>query len=289
VRFDFKSNENRTLALDLATLPVLPEHWWKTRDFANGGGFEPPLGSGPYKSARSTRAQHHLQRDPDWWGKDLPVSRGLYNFDRLTVNFYGDTDIARQLLKAGAFDYNREFSATGFSIGYDSPALTTGACNARICQGQTGRGPGLRVQPAKPDVPGSPRASGVEPAVGFEWTNRQMMRNMYMRQQSYFPRVKWPPPPCPTPASWKSSNRCAADPRRVFTQVFRRRKPMAAATSATSSCKPWHCSKRPAGNPRQPTGQRRRRAAEFTFLDGQGGFDRLLLPYKRTLAQIGIT
>ena len=50
----------------------------------------------------------------------------MYNFDRLTVNFYSDTDIARQLLKAGVFDYNREFSATGFSIGYDSPALTDG-------------------------------------------------------------------------------------------------------------------------------------------------------------------
>ena len=47
VRFNFKNAESRTLPLDLATLPVLPEHWWKTRDFANGGGFEAPLGSGP--------------------------------------------------------------------------------------------------------------------------------------------------------------------------------------------------------------------------------------------------
>ena len=49
VRFDFKNNENRTLPLDVATLPVFPEHWWKTRDFASGGGYEAPLGSGPYR------------------------------------------------------------------------------------------------------------------------------------------------------------------------------------------------------------------------------------------------
>ncbi len=127
IRFNFKSNQNRTLALDLASLHVLPEHWWKTRDFANGGGFEPPLGSGPYTVSNVDPGRSiSFQRNPDWWAKDLPVSKGLYNFDRLTVNFYSDTDIARQLLKAGAFDYNREFSATGFSIGYDSPALTDG-------------------------------------------------------------------------------------------------------------------------------------------------------------------
>jgi microcin C transport system substrate-binding protein len=59
VRFDFASNENRTLPLDLATLPVFPEHWWKSRDFANGGGYEAPLGSGPYKVSKINAGQHH--------------------------------------------------------------------------------------------------------------------------------------------------------------------------------------------------------------------------------------
>jgi microcin C transport system substrate-binding protein len=71
----------------------------------------------------------------------------------------------------------------------------------------------------------------------FEWTNRQMMRNLYMRQQSFFPRVKWPPPPCPTPRTEILEPLRGRSPTSVH-QVFRRRKPMAAATSATSSCKP---------------------------------------------------
>lgn len=124
IRFDFKNNLNRMLALDIASLHILPEHWWKTRDFANGGGFEPPLGNGPYRVAKVDAGRSvTFERVKDWWGKDLPVSRGLYNFDSLTVNYYGDTEIARQLLQAGMFDYNREFSSSGFVVGYSGPAI----------------------------------------------------------------------------------------------------------------------------------------------------------------------
>jgi microcin C transport system substrate-binding protein len=127
IRFDFKTNENRTLPLDIATLPVFPEHWWKTRDFAGGGGYEPPLGSGPYKVSKVDSGRSiTFERNPDWWGKDLPVSRGLYNFDHFSIEYFGDTDVARQVLRGGAYDYNREFSATGYSIGYESPALSDG-------------------------------------------------------------------------------------------------------------------------------------------------------------------
>ncbi len=63
IRFDFKNKLNRMLALDIASLHILPEHWWKTRDFANGGGFEPPLGNWaiPGRQGRR-RAQRHLRK-----------------------------------------------------------------------------------------------------------------------------------------------------------------------------------------------------------------------------------
>jgi microcin C transport system substrate-binding protein len=103
----------------------------------------------PYKSARSTRAQHHLQPRPDWWGKDLPVSRGLYNFDHLSLEYFGDTEVARQVLQGGAYDYNREFSATGYSIGYNGPALDDGPAT-RTWPKRCRNRPRACVQPAKP-------------------------------------------------------------------------------------------------------------------------------------------
>ncbi|MEB0208967.1 ABC transporter substrate-binding protein, partial [Pseudomonas sp. CCC3.1] len=81
--------------------------WWKTRDFANGGGYEAPLGSGPYKVSKIDSGNTiTFTRDPDWWGKDLPVSRGLYNFDHLSLEYFGDTEVARQVLRGGAYDFN---------------------------------------------------------------------------------------------------------------------------------------------------------------------------------------
>lgn len=127
VRFMFKNVENRTLPLDIASLPVLPEHWWRTRDFASGGGFEAPLGSGPYRiSAVDNGRSVTFERVKDWWARDLPVSRGLYNFDSLRLEFFADTDVSRQLLRAQGYDFNREFSATNYMIGYTGQALADG-------------------------------------------------------------------------------------------------------------------------------------------------------------------
>jgi hypothetical protein len=128
-----------------------------------------PLGSGPYKVSKVDSGRSiTFERNPDWWGKDLPVSRGLYNFDHLSIEYFGDTDVARQVLRGGAYDYNREFSATGYSIGYNSPALSDGRLQKRASGHRRCRNrPRVCVQPAKPDVPGSPRAPGPGDAVGF--------------------------------------------------------------------------------------------------------------------------
>jgi microcin C transport system substrate-binding protein len=89
-------------------------------------------GQRPYKVSKVDSGRSiTFERNPDWWGKDLPVSRGLYNFDHFSIEYFGDTDVARQVLRGGAYDYNREFSATGYSIGYDGPALSDGRLQKR--------------------------------------------------------------------------------------------------------------------------------------------------------------
>ncbi|MCF4993663.1 ABC transporter substrate-binding protein, partial [Pseudomonas gessardii] len=188
VRFDFSSNENRTLPLDVATLPVFPEHWWKSRDFANGGGYEAPLGSGPYKVSKiNAGSTITFQRDPDWWGKDLPVSRGLYNFDHLSLEYFGDTEVARQVLRGGAYDFNREFSATGYSIGYNGPALDDGRLQrAHLVKQAPQPAQGYVFNMQKPMFQDRRVRQALAMLWDFEWANRQMMRNLYIRQQSYF-------------------------------------------------------------------------------------------------------
>ncbi len=292
VRFTFKNNLNRTLALDLASLHVLPEHWWKTRDFAAGGGFEAPLGSGPYRVSKIDAGRSiSFARVKDWWAKDLPVSRGLYNFDSLTVNFYSDTEVARQLLQASTFDYNREFSSSGYVVGYDGPLLSDGRLQRSIlAQTRPVAAQGFAFNLQNPIFKDRRVRQAISLLWDFEWTNKQLMRSFYTRQHSYFPKSEMAARQLPDAQELAILEPLRGQvPDEVFTQVFhnpstdgsgyiRDKQLQALKLLAQAGWHPEH--NRLVNAQGQPLA--------FTFLDGQGGFDRMMLPFKRTLKQIGI-
>jgi microcin C transport system substrate-binding protein len=292
IRFDFKSNESRTLPLDLASLPVFPEHWWKDRDFANGGGFEAPVGSGPYRIGQVDPGRSiNFERNADWWAKDLPVNRGIYNFDHFKVEYFGDTDVARQVLRGGGYDYNREYSATGYSIGYDSDALTEGRLQrAHLAKGSVQSSQGFVFNLDRPKFQDRRVRQALAMLWDFEWTNKQMMRNVYVRQNSYFSNSDLAATELPTASELKILDPLRGQvPPEVFTTVFHTPK-----TDGTGFIRDKQLQAlallEEAGW--MPKGDKLVNAAgeplSFTFLNGQSGFEKILLPYKRNLAQIGI-
>ncbi|WP_431978601.1 extracellular solute-binding protein [Pseudomonas fungipugnans] len=292
VRFVFKNNESRTLPLDLATLPVLPEHWWRGRNFADGGGFEAPLGSGPYRvSAVDAGRSVNFERVKNWWGENLPITRGLYNFDALRVEFFSDTDVSRQVLKAGGFDYNREFSATSFTIGYAGAALDQGRLiREHLAPGAAQGAQGFVFNLQKPLFQDRRVRQAIALLWDFEWSNRQMMRSMYLRQRSFFSHSELSATELPDAEELKILEPWRGRiPDQVFTEVFqaprtdgsgiiRGQQLQALKLLEEAGWKPWGDQLvNAAGEP-----------LHFTFLNGQKGFERLLLPFKRNLAQIGI-
>ncbi|WP_434705816.1 ABC transporter substrate-binding protein [Pseudomonas sp. Z1-12] len=292
VRFNFKNNESRTLPLDVATLPVFPEHWWKTRDFANGGGYEAPLGSGPYRVSKVDSGRSiTFERNADWWGKDLPVSRGLYNFDHFSIEYFGDTDVARQVLRGGAYDYNREFSATGYSIGYDGPALQDGRLQkAHLAKEAPQTAQGFVFNLQKPQFQDRRVRQALAMLWDFEWSNRQMMRNLYVRQQSFFSNTDLAARKLPDAGELAILEPLRGQiPDEVFTQVFQAPKTDGSGVIRDKQLQALALLEQAGW---KPDGDRLVNAEgeplSFTFLNSQNGIDRLLLPYKRTLAQIGI-
>ncbi len=187
VLFKFKHSNNRELPLILGQLPVLPKHWWASRDF-NKGNLEIPLGSGPYKvtevkAGRSVR----YERVKDYWGKDLPVNRGFYNFDVMTTDYYRDNTVALEALKAGQFDYWLEMTAKNWANAYNIPAVTEGRLiKEQIPNGNPDRHAGLRIQPAPPGVPGRARAPGPDPAAGLRMDQQATVQRRLHRTRSYF-------------------------------------------------------------------------------------------------------
>lgn len=292
IRFDFKSSESRTLPLDLASLPVFPEHWWKDRDFANGGGFEIPVGSGPYRIGKVDPGRSiTFERNPDWWGKDLPVNRGTYNFDHFSVEYFGDTDVARQVLRGGGYDYNREYSATGYSIGYDSPALTEGRLRrAHLAKGAVQSSQGFIFNLDRPKFQDRRVRQALAMLWDFEWTNKQMMRNVYVRQNSYFSNSDLAATALPTPSELKILEPLRGQvPPEVFTTVFQTPKTDGSGFIRDKQLQALALLEEAGW---MPQGDKLVNAQgeplSFTFLNGQSGFEKILLPYKRNLAQIGI-
>lgn len=292
VRFDFKSNESRTLPLDLASLPVFPEHYWKDKDFTNGGGFEVPVGSGPYRIGKVDPGRSiTFERDPNWWAKDLPVNRGMYNFDHFSVEYFGDTDVARQVLRGGGYDYNREYSATGYSIGYDSPALTEGRLQrAHLAKGAVQSSQGFVFNLDRPKFQDRRVRQALAMLWDFEWTNKQMMRNVYVRQNSYFSNSDLAATQLPTESELKVLEPLRGQvPPEVFTTVFQTPKTDGTGFIRDKQLQALALLEEAGWMPKEDklvnaAGE----PLSFTFLNGQSGFEKILLPYKRNLAQIGV-
>ena len=118
---------NPNLPFYIGKLPVLPEHYWAERD-PSVTTVTPPLGSGPYRVADFQIGRYvAYERVEDYWGADLPVNRGRFNFDRIRYDYFRDADVSREALTAGVVDVRPETEAKAWSTSYDRvPSVRSG-------------------------------------------------------------------------------------------------------------------------------------------------------------------
>ena len=108
LRITFNSTD-RELALIAGLRPILKKAQWEGRDFTASSIHDVPIGSAPYLVAGYEQGRHvTLRRDPDYWGRDLPVRRGTNNLDEIRIEFYGDESVMFEAFKAGAVTVYRE-------------------------------------------------------------------------------------------------------------------------------------------------------------------------------------
>lgn len=126
VRISF-AVENRELALIAGLRPILKKAQWEDRDFANARIDDIPIGSAPYVvESFETGRNVVLRRNPDYWGRDLPLRRGVANFDEIRIEIYGSDTVMKEAFKGGALSYVREFNADRWAGQYDFPAVQRG-------------------------------------------------------------------------------------------------------------------------------------------------------------------
>ena len=187
VKFTFSPGENRELPLIVGQMPVLSQKYWRDRDFT-ATTLEVPVGSGPYRVERFEPGRFIVyQRDENYWGKDLPVNRGLNNIGRLRYDYYRDVTVALEAFKAGAYDLRLENSAKQWATGYDFPALAKGLVKKETFVNQMPSGmQGFAFNLRRPLFQDARVRQALGYAFDFEWSNRNLFYNQYIRTRSYF-------------------------------------------------------------------------------------------------------
>jgi peptide/nickel transport system substrate-binding protein len=123
IRFDLSGSGDRELPLTLALMPVLPRHKVDPATFEETT-LVPPVGSGPYVITEVAPGERLVMtRDQSYWATDLPIRRGLFNFDEMVVEYFRDANSMFEAFRAGILDFRVETSPQRWATGYDFPAI----------------------------------------------------------------------------------------------------------------------------------------------------------------------
>ena len=187
VRFAFGEAGDRELPLILALLPVLPRHATDAERFD-----EPSLaiapGSGPYIVAE-VRAGHAvvLKRNSGYWGRDLPVNRGHFNFDELRFEFYRDSTSWLEAFKRGLYDFRIEDDPGRWVSAYDFPAARNRALIREEIATATPKPMLAFVFNTRRELFQDLRVrEALNELFDFEWMNAKLFHSLYARTVSFF-------------------------------------------------------------------------------------------------------
>ncbi len=187
IRFDLAGSDDRELPLNIAMMPILPAHAVNLEKFDDST-LEIPLGSGPYvlKDIKPGEILR-LERNKDYWAKELPIHRGMFNFDEIRIEYFRDVASFYEALRAGIIDYRDETNPTRWLTGYDFPAIEQG----RIIKQSLPLGGAKGMQGfafnTRRDIFKDVRVrEALNYMFDFEWINKNLYGGLYRRTKSFF-------------------------------------------------------------------------------------------------------
>ena len=186
VKFVFASDDNKEILLTVGQFPIFAKSSIDV-DFEKIT-LTPLMGSGPYKLGRvdAGRSVSYV-RDPNYWGRDLMVNRGRYNFDMIKFVYYQSDEIAFEGFKSGQYRFRPENKASNWTTGYNFPAVKAGLINKESISSQN---PvpmqALVMNMRRPIFQDIRVRQALTAAYDFEWMNKTLFHGQYERLQSFF-------------------------------------------------------------------------------------------------------
>ncbi|KJS14012.1 MAG: bicyclomycin resistance protein [Hoeflea sp. BRH_c9] len=187
VRFTFNDQSNREFPLILSLSPVLPKHATDAETFDQST-LEPGIGSGPYEISEIKAGERiTFARREDYWARDLPVKRGVDNYDEIVVDYFLSETAQFEAFKKGVFDVYPDGSATNWSRGYDFPAVAAGEVIRKEYDRKTPSGMyGFVFNTRRPIFEDVRVRRALTMLFDFEWANRSLYDNAYTRTHSFW-------------------------------------------------------------------------------------------------------
>ncbi len=188
VQFNFSGETNRELPLIIGyQLPIFSKKYWSNKQFDKTT-LDPPVGSGPYLiSDLQPGRSITLKRDPNYWGKNLNVNRGRYNFDEIHTDYYRDVTVALEAFKSGAYDFRIENSSKNWATAYNFNATKNGQVIVEeIPYSRPSGMQGFAFNIRKPIFKNRNVRKALTYAFDFEWSNKNLFYNAYTRTKSFF-------------------------------------------------------------------------------------------------------
>ncbi|MBP5698419.1 MAG: ABC transporter substrate-binding protein, partial [Alphaproteobacteria bacterium] len=193
VRFYFKpETKNRELPLILTSLKI-----FSAKDFANKEYDKPtlipPLGSGPY-IVKNFEAGRYVtfKRNPDYWAKDLPTRKGMFNFDEIKYDYYQDTTVTLQALFSGNIDIRTEYIAKAWATGYDNELIKSQKIKKQaVSHNRPATEQFFAFNTRKEKFKDPLVRQAISFAFNFPWANKNLFYNQYLRLNSFFANTRF--------------------------------------------------------------------------------------------------
>ncbi len=186
VRFDFKKT-NRELHMIIGEIPIFSRSWAGEKPFEDTSDIK-PVSSGPYLVGEYKRGKSiRYVKNPDYWAKDLPVRKGMFNYDSITYKYYKDSTIALEAFKAGEFDFFFENYSKRWARSHTGPQYESGKIIKRELTHSNNAGmQGFAFNTRRDKFKDVRVRRALTLAFDFEWSNSRLFYNQYVRADSYY-------------------------------------------------------------------------------------------------------
>lgn len=296
IRFTFVPGyPRRDIIQTVGGLPVFSKADFErhNRDLEESSNI-PFLGSGPYMFDRAEGGTRVVwKRNPDYWGRDLPINRGRNNFDTIRIEYFGDYQAAFEGFKAGAYTFRNEASSIIWATGYDFPALSAGHVVKReLPSGAIGTGQAFSINLRRDRFQDIRVREALGLMFNFEWSNETLFYGLYARTRSFWDNSDLAAEGVPSPEELAILEPLAADlPPGILTDPAVEPPVSGARQLDRGNLRKAAALLDEAGWPVGNDGMRRNARGEtlrVEILNDSQTFDRVINPYVENLRALGV-